>query len=101
MVIAGGGKLALAAAGKCRQNGAGSVTILMRERREACQWTDAEVENSGADVVYGAAVYRIIGEKDQLAQIEIVEVESGDRRTVPAGASRSPTILPRPLTSST
>jgi hypothetical protein len=58
----------------------------MREKREACQWTDAEVENCGADVVYGAAIQRIIGQKDQLAEIEIVDVESGDRRTMPARA---------------
>jgi len=86
VVIAGGGRLALAAAEKCRQNGVGPVTVLVRENRDACKWTDAEVEASGADVVYGASIRRIIGEKDQLAEIETVDAETGDRRTIPARA---------------
>jgi NADPH-dependent glutamate synthase beta subunit-like oxidoreductase/Pyruvate/2-oxoacid:ferredoxin oxidoreductase delta subunit len=84
VVIAGGGRLALTAAGRCKQNGAGSVTVLLREDREKCKLTDAEVDASGAEIVYGAAITRVIGEKDQLIEIEITEIESGNKRILPA-----------------
>ena len=84
VVIAGGGKLALAAAEKCKQNGATSVTILIREDRDINPFGDAEPETSEADIVYNASINRLIGEKDQLLEIEVIDLSTGDTRTLPA-----------------
>jgi NADPH-dependent glutamate synthase beta subunit-like oxidoreductase len=84
VAIFGGGKLALAAAEKCRQNGAGSVTVLLRESQEASKLSDEQVASSGAEVVFGASVSRMVGEKDQLLEIEILEIASGNKRIIPA-----------------
>ena len=84
VVIFGGGKLALAAAEKCKQNGAGTVTVLLRESQEDYKLTDAEVTSCGAEVVFGASVSRMMGEKDQLLEIEILEITSGSKRIIPA-----------------
>ena len=98
VIIAGGGKLALAAAVKCRELGAARVTILMREGAEAGLFTDAELNTADAQVVYNAAINRIVGESDQLAEVEIIDGQSGHKRTIKAqnlflAAGRLPELI--------
>ena len=97
VVIFGGGKLAAAAAEKCRQQGAERITVLTRRDRELNPFADADPEIP-AEVVYNAAVVRILGDADRLAEVEIVDTRTGHTRTIPAGtlllaAGRSPEMI--------
>jgi len=86
-VIFGGGKLALAAAGLCLEKGADHVTVLYRESENDAQVDAQEVEDlrsKGAQVIFGAAVNRLFGEKDNLGEIEYVELADGTLQQLPA-----------------
>jgi formate dehydrogenase (NADP+) beta subunit len=101
VVIAGGGKLALDAAKICRERGAANITILYRESWEESPVTDAEVRSVGDEnitVRFNAAVGRMIGEADQLIEIEYVALDTSARQTIPAGtliipAGRFPELI--------
>ena len=101
VVIAGGGKLALDAAKICKERGAANITILYRESWEESPVTDAEVQGIGDEnitVHFNAAVGRMIGEADELIEIEFVELDTSARQTIPAGtliipAGRFPELI--------
>jgi NADPH-dependent glutamate synthase beta subunit-like oxidoreductase len=80
VVIYGGGKLALDAAKRCRDLGARTVTMLLREARGKSPLGDADVAAGGLDGVsirYTAAIQRLFGEGGQLTGVEVLEHESG------------------------
>ena len=86
-VIFGGGKLALAAASLCLEKGSDHVTVLYRESEYEAQVDAQEVEglrSKGAQVIFGAAVNRLFGEKDSLGAIEYVELAHGTLQQLPA-----------------
>jgi len=87
VVIFGGGKLALKAAGICRQAGAQKVTIMFREDLEKSPITDADVEAAGIEglhIIYNAAIHRLRGIGDRLSQLEYVETTSRAASTIAA-----------------
>ena len=79
VVIAGGGKLALDAAKVCQERGATAITILFRESWENSPVSDAELEKRGMtdiNIVFNAAINRLMGEKDRLEQVEYIEADT-------------------------
>ncbi|HSO59604.1 MAG TPA: (Fe-S)-binding protein [Desulfobacterales bacterium] len=76
VVICGGGKLALAAARRCRDLGARAVTILFRESEEKSPLTDADVAAGGFDglsIRHAAAIQKLFGEAGRLTGLEVAE----------------------------
>ncbi|MGD8738874.1 MAG: FAD-dependent oxidoreductase [Desulfobacterales bacterium] len=87
VVIAGGGKLALDAAALCKELGATTITVLFRESWENSRVSDDEVQKrglAGVNVIYNAAINRLIGEADQLEQVEYIETDTDKRTVLPA-----------------
>ena len=87
VVIAGGGKLALDAAAVCKELGATAITVLFRESRENSPVSDDEVQKhgpAGVNVIYHAAINRLIGEADRLEQVEYIETDTDKRTVLPA-----------------
>lgn len=87
VVIAGGGKLALEAARRCRDLGARTITIVLRESREESPITDTDIEPFGdvsLTVVSDCAIHRLLGEKDQLSNIEYYSQTTLDKTMIPA-----------------
>ena len=86
-VIVGGGSLALDAAKVCKELGAKAITVLFRETRENCPISDEEVEKSGLaglNVIYNAAINRLVGEAERLDQVEYIEADTLKRTVIPA-----------------
>ena len=86
-VIFGGGKMGLAAAGLCLEKGSDEVTVLFRESEDNVEIDSQEIENlrsQGARVIFGAAVNRLFGQKDNLDEIEYVELADGTIKQLPA-----------------
>jgi NADPH-dependent glutamate synthase beta subunit-like oxidoreductase/Pyruvate/2-oxoacid:ferredoxin oxidoreductase delta subunit len=87
VVIAGGGKLALDAAKFCKEKGATSVTVLLRESWENSPISDTELEQRGMtdlNIIHNAAINRLIGEADQLKQVEYIEADSAEVTNIAA-----------------
>jgi formate dehydrogenase beta subunit len=87
VVIAGGGKLALDAAALCQELGATTITVLFRESWENSRVSDDEVQKrglAGVNVIYNAAINRLIGEADRLEQVEYIEIDTDKRTVLPA-----------------
>jgi NADPH-dependent glutamate synthase beta subunit-like oxidoreductase len=87
VVIAGGGRLALEAAAKYRQLGADRVHVLFRESFEESPFTTEELQDLAGpemEIVFNAAVSRMMGRDDQLEQIETLSLASGERTTIAA-----------------
>lgn len=87
VVISGGGKLTLQAAKICKDLGAETITVLFRESWENSAISDADMESSGEgriNIIYDAAINRLFGEKDQLVQLEYIQSDSLEKKTIPA-----------------
>ena len=81
VVIAGGGKLALDAAKLSKERGASSVTVLFRESWENSPISDADLHKRGMtdlNIICNSAIHRLIGEADQLKQVEYIEADTAD-----------------------
>ncbi|MGD2096521.1 MAG: 4Fe-4S binding protein [Desulfobacterales bacterium] len=79
VVIAGGGKLALDAAKICKERGATNITVLFRESWENSPISEAELEESDMsdlNIIYNVAINRLIGEADQLKQVDYIEADT-------------------------
>ena len=86
-VIVGGGSLALDAAKVCKELGAETITVLFRETRENSPILDEEVGKSGLaglNVIYNAAINRLVGEAERLDQVEYIEADTLKRTVIPA-----------------
>jgi len=89
VVIYGGGKLALKAAAICRQAGAQTVTLMLREDLPESPLTDADVEAAGIadlNILHNAAIHRLRGSGDRLTHLDYVETKSRTTRTIAAQA---------------
>ena len=101
VVIAGGGKLALDAAKVCKGLGATTITVLFRESWENSPVSDEEVQKrglTGVNVIYNAAINRLLGETDRLEQVEYIEADTYKRTVIPAqtlvfAAGRFPEVV--------
>jgi NADPH-dependent glutamate synthase beta subunit-like oxidoreductase len=101
VVIYGGGKLALKAAGVCRQAGAQAVTLMFREDLAESPITDADLEDADIDglhIVYNAAIRRLHGAGDRLTHLEYVETQTQATGTLEAqvliiAAGRFPELI--------
>jgi len=100
-VIAGGGKLAIDAARILNAQGARQITLVFREPWEKSPVTDEEIKALGEGVVsirFGSAVRRLLGEKDRLHQVELVDLGTLEVETLPAetlilAAGRFPELI--------
>ena len=109
VVIVGGGSLALDAAKVCKALGAKTITVLFRETWENSPISDAEVEKrdlTGLNVIYNAAINRLIGEAERLDQVEYIEADTLEKTVIPVqtlvfAAGRFPELVfvrPKPET---
>jgi NADPH-dependent glutamate synthase beta subunit-like oxidoreductase len=107
VMIYGGGKLALQAAEICKNMGANTITILLRESLENSPIVDSDLEGkefANVNIIYEAAVNRLFGEQDQIKQIEYFHLPRAEKITIPAqtlviAAGRFPEFIfthPRP-----
>jgi NADPH-dependent glutamate synthase beta subunit-like oxidoreductase len=86
-VICGGGKLALAAAKRCRDLGARNVTILLRESLDQSPLAAADVAAcgmAGLTLRCAAAINRLFGEDGELTGVEVLDLESGQAERLAA-----------------
>jgi NADPH-dependent glutamate synthase beta subunit-like oxidoreductase/NAD-dependent dihydropyrimidine dehydrogenase PreA subunit len=101
VVIYGGGKLALKAAGVCRQAGAQAVTLMFRENLAESPITDADLKDADIDglhIVYNAALHRLRGAGDCLTHLEYIDTKSQAASTLEAqvlivAAGRFPELI--------
>jgi NADPH-dependent glutamate synthase beta subunit-like oxidoreductase len=87
VVIAGGGQLALDAAAVCKELGATAITVLFRESWENSPVADEDLQKrglAGVNVIYNAAINRLIGEADRLQQVEYIETDTYKSTVIPA-----------------
>ena len=87
VVIVGGGKLAFDAAKISKERGATTITVLFRESWENSPVSDAELEKRGMtdlNIIYNAAVNRLIGEADRLEQVEFIAADTSEMMIIPA-----------------
>ena len=67
VVVVGGGRTALAAAGKAREEGAQEVTVLFTRGQAEAGLSEADLEAAkGAKIIYGAQTQRLLGRGDRL-----------------------------------
>lgn len=86
-VIMGGGRLAVEAAEIAKRRGASSITVFLREGREAAPLQDddlALLDKLNAKVVFKAAVLALNGEEERLSGLTWADVDSGQTATVAA-----------------
>jgi len=86
-VIAGGGKFALDAAKACKSLGAKNITILLREAELDNPIAPEDLETADLKdvcIVYEAAISKLMGEKDQLTQVESISLYDQQKSVVPA-----------------
>ncbi|MDX9785363.1 MAG: RnfABCDGE type electron transport complex subunit B [Desulfobacterales bacterium] len=81
VVIVGTSWQAVRVAALCRANGAQKITIVCRNTLPV----EDPVETEGLDIVNGACVHRILGERDHIAEIEYMNLDSGEVRRLAAG----------------
>jgi NADPH-dependent glutamate synthase beta subunit-like oxidoreductase len=101
LVIVGGAKLALKTAETGRQSGAQKMTIILRETQSESGLGEKEVEtlsSLGATVIFNTGVCRIYGEKNQLKEMEIVNLETQEKEKLEAScmfisAGRYPELI--------
>ncbi|MBU1181558.1 MAG: FAD-dependent oxidoreductase [Proteobacteria bacterium] len=87
VVIAGGGKLAIEAAEICRKLGAESVTIMFRESKDDIRFKEIDFdakELEGVNVIFRSGIVRIFGEDNELKQLEYVDLDSLNMKTIPS-----------------
>jgi NADPH-dependent glutamate synthase beta subunit-like oxidoreductase len=106
-VIAGGGAQALEAARRCRQRGAASVTVLLRERAEASPLAGAALEALAAEgiaVRFAAGIVGLQGRGERLQQVTVAPLDGGasaydlaaDTLVIAAGRVPELVLLPLP-----
>ena len=87
VVIVGGGVMASRAVKVCREQGAESITVVVRRDAQTCGF-DAEdlavMEAHGATIIYTAGVTRIEGTGQTLRTVEITELGSGKKSLINA-----------------
>ncbi len=72
VVIAGNGNINLDAVHLLKDMGAENITILLQDGTDENSNTE-EIEKTGAIVVYNAGIRRLVGEEEELAEIEYID----------------------------
>lgn len=86
VVINGGGKLALDAARICKEKGAKNITLIFREKPEAFAEEDIQqMQNEGLHAIFNSGIKTLLGEGDNLTEIEYVDLDTLSKTTVSAG----------------
>ncbi|MGD8368324.1 MAG: RnfABCDGE type electron transport complex subunit B, partial [Desulfobacterales bacterium] len=101
VVVAGGGKLAVDAARRCRALGAEEVVVALRENEFEVNPEEIDpgtLLQEGIEVRFATGIGRLHGEGKSLSQIELVDLESALRQSVAAGtlilaAGRVPELI--------
>ncbi|MDP2644163.1 MAG: FAD-dependent oxidoreductase [Desulfobacterales bacterium] len=89
VVIAGGGRLALKAAGVLKKLGAQKITILFREPWDHTPVEGVnirELEEDGIEIIAGSGIDRIFGEADRLCRVRYLQLDTLSEKTIPAQA---------------
>jgi formate dehydrogenase (NADP+) beta subunit len=86
-ILAGGGEFAIQTAIQCKEKGSGSTTVILRGAKEdsglSAEIIDKATEK-GVHLIFGGAIHKISGKKDQLNEIEFTDRAFGTRHTLPA-----------------
>ncbi len=86
-VLVGGGDLALETALKLKPNHAGQNTVLFRESADINEISDQlinQAKEAGIELVFGAAIARIMGEQNQLQSVEYIDLATGSAQNLKA-----------------
>ena len=87
IVIVDGGDLALETAVQFKARHAEQVTVMIRESAEINEISDQllkQANEAGIELIFGAAINRIVGEQDKLQEIEYVDLATGSSRQLAA-----------------
>ena len=113
VIVLGGGKAALEVAGKCVEEGAKSVRVVMRKSRDQAAYSEkelAEAEQVGIRFHFLSALTKMMGEGSALTQVEVVRPSPDgadeQRKTIPAdtlltGTGRFPELIYAPSKAAT
>ena len=86
-ILTGGGELAIQTAILSKENGAEKSTVIFRESTEdsgLSAETLSQAAEKGIDLIFGAGINKLFGEKEQFNAIEYFDLGSEDRHTLPA-----------------
>ena len=110
IVILGGGRAALEAAGACLKNGAGGVSIVLRATRDQAAFSEEDIlraEEQGIRFYFQSAVTKLAGEGNRLTGVEVAGLteagkEAGEREliqtdTLLTGSGRFPELVYVPI----
>ncbi|MCF6248648.1 MAG: RnfABCDGE type electron transport complex subunit B [Desulfobacula sp.] len=86
VVIAGGGSNLPEAIDILRRNGAQTVTVLSRRSKEQAFDPDVldQLSDRGVIIKYESGITKVSGEEDQINQVEIVDIKTGNKQTMDA-----------------
>ena len=87
VVIYGGGKLALDSAKICKERGASKITILFREDWDNSPISEQDINDLGLDgleIVHSAGINRLIGEAEDLVEVEYLISGNLQKKVIPA-----------------
>jgi len=87
VVIAGGNKLAATAAKRCKDAGAGKVTILFRDPETDSSLNEndtKQLQRDGIDIIYLSGITRLMGAGPSLSWVEFEDLSSGSKTVIPA-----------------
>jgi NADPH-dependent glutamate synthase beta subunit-like oxidoreductase len=87
VVIVGGGIMAPRAVKVCREQGAESITVVVRRDEKASGFNAgdlADMEAHGATIVYASGVTRLEGTGQMLQSVEITDLGSGEKSLINA-----------------
>ncbi len=87
VVIVGGGDLALETALQLKQNHAERISVLFRESAAINEISDQLIKQANEleiDLIFGAAITRIMGEQDKLQEIEYKDLATGSAQHLEA-----------------
>ncbi len=101
VVIVGGGSLTSEAVKVCHELGADNITVVSRKSiddKPFDQNTLDSIKQSGANIIYGSGVTKIIGHDNDLTQIECTNLATGaataiDAQTVILASGRCPELV--------
>ncbi len=88
VVIIGGGPMAPRAVKVCREQGAESITVVVRREATSDPFDTAalaSMEADGAKVVYASGVTRLLGEGEVLQAVELTHLGTGEKTVLDAG----------------
>ena len=87
VVIVGGGNMAPKAVKVCREQGAQSITVVVRTDAASSAFDTsalAAMEAHGATIVYAAGVTRVLGQDEMLQAVELIDIPTGEKTLVDA-----------------